>query len=115
MSAGELTRTKPTAWTGLMTLAVIATLVVGSAIGSVTTLAFSAAAADAPTISAPNTGAVCDETGFNYSRLLGNVRAAAQRGDIRAFVAFRNDLANLIRQTGLEGSTQLAFAINGDC
>jgi hypothetical protein len=95
---------------------VIAAFVIGSATGGLVTLSASTAVDEEQAAVASDTGAACDSTEFsNYRRLLGNMRAAADRHDIRAYVGFRNDLAALIRAVGPEGSVQLVGAIEFGC
>jgi hypothetical protein len=116
MSDEQVTSIKPRAWTGVMTFAVIATFVVASALGSVTTLALSAATAEGPAATAPGSSPACDATDFvSYRRLLRDMGAAAERHDIRLYVGFRNDLAHLIEQVGPQGSVQLVTAIEDSC
>jgi len=72
---------------------VLIVFAVGTAIGALASAsAFVIIQADAgtpPAAEATSSG--------QLSRLVGNMEAAAQRGDTRLFIEFRNDLAQLVR------------------
>ena len=76
-------------------LPVALVFVVGTSIGAV-----ASASLIHPTevVSAPS-GPTAPDT--ELTRLLGNMDAAAQRGDVRLFIGFREDLAQLIASTDI--------------
>jgi hypothetical protein len=81
---------------GVAWLAVIAVFVVGTAIGAVS------ASMIQPTQADPNAPAVVEQAPeTELTRLLGNMDAAAERGDTRHFVQFRESLARLIRTSSI--------------
>lgn len=109
---GTPTRTR----VNLLIVAVIAAFVVGIATGGLATLAASAAAGEQQVAVATDTTGACSSPEFtNYRRLLGNMRAAADRHDIRAYVGYRNDLASLIHNVGTDESLVLVGAIELGC
>jgi hypothetical protein len=116
MSAGQIAvPTQARTRIAFLTL-VIAAFVLGSATGGLVTLAASTAVDEQQAAVASDTAAPCDWSEFsNYRRLLGNMRAAADWHDIRAYVGFRNDLASLIRAVGPKESVQLVGAIEFGC
>lgn len=117
MSAAEVPVLRPARTRiSLVTFAVMAAFVVGSATGSLVTLAASATAGQQQATAAIDTPAACESADFtNYRRVLGNMRAAADRHDIRAYIGYRNDLASLVRHVDPEGSVQLVGAIELGC
>jgi uncharacterized membrane protein len=116
MSAGEFapTRINPRTW--LIALALVSAFVIGSTAGSVVSLVLSGPAGEQAVMQPGPAPAICASTAFvNYDRLLGNMAAAADRHDIRAWVGYRNKLATLISQAGLVDSVKLARATEQGC
>ena len=97
MSTPTVTALRPARAAGTAWLAVIAVFIVGTAIGATATSMISRAAAE-PAVQAAAEPAAQE---IELTRLLGNMEAAAQRGDVRLFLAFREDLAALIGSTGM--------------
>lgn len=98
MSTPTATVLRPPAGMRIAWLPVALVFVVGITIGAVASaavIARSPAETGGPVAAepvAPNT---------ELTRLLGNTEAAAQRGDIRLFLEFRTDLAELIGSAGM--------------
>jgi hypothetical protein len=88
---------RPARAAGAAWLAVIAVFVVGTAIGAAATTMFSRAPADTNVPAAVEPATPDTE----LTRLLGDMDAAAERGDVRLFVGFRENLADLIRSVGI--------------
>jgi hypothetical protein len=97
MSTPTATVLRPTRIAGAPWLAVIAVFVVGTATGAVATSMLSRSPADANVPAAVEPQPPHSE----LTRLLGNMDAAAERGDVRLFVGFREDLAKLIGSTSV--------------
>ena len=98
MSTPTATLVRPQAGMRIAWLPVAVVFAVGITIGAVASaavIARSPAETGGPVVAepaAPNT---------ELTRLLGNTEAAAERGDIRLFLEFRNDLAELIGSAGM--------------
>jgi hypothetical protein len=79
------------AWLPVALVFIVGTTI--GAIGAASAVTFSqGSATDVPAAVTPNT---------DLTRLLGNMDAAAARGDVRLFVAFRQDLVELIGAAGV--------------
>jgi hypothetical protein len=117
MSAGQIALAPPARTRiALVTMAVIAAFILGSATGGLVTLAVSPSADEQQAAAVNDTTDACESAEFtNYRRLLGNLRAAADRHDIHAYVRYRNDLASRIRNVGPEESVVLVGAIELGC
>jgi hypothetical protein len=117
MSAGQIAVANPARTRiAFVTFAIIAAFVLGTATGGLVTLAASAAAGEQQVAVPRDTAGACDSAEFtNYRRLLGNMRAAADRHDIRAYVGYRNDLASLTSHVGRDGWVQIVSAIELGC
>jgi hypothetical protein len=92
------TALRPAAGPNIAWLPITLVFVVGAAIGAVASAAVIPAVSDSP----PSvTAAAAANT--ELTRLLGNMDTAAERGDTRLFVEFRQELSQLIGSTDISG------------
>jgi hypothetical protein len=98
MSTPTATALRPAPGLRIAWLPVVLVFVVGITIGAV-----GSASLIAQSRTDSGGGVVTEPTAANteLTRLLGNLEAAAQRGDVRLFIEFREDLAALIRSAGM--------------
>jgi hypothetical protein len=96
MSTGTATVARPAAGPRIGWSPLALVFVIGATLGVVASAPFHP---QAP--ASAGTGAAQAAPATEMSRLLGNMDAAAQRGDIRLFIQFRQDLAELIGGSGM--------------
>jgi hypothetical protein len=97
MSTPTATALRPARAPGAAWLVVVAVFVVGTVIGAVATSIISRAPVDPAVQAAVEPAAPETE----LTRLLGNMDAAAERGEVRLFIGFREDLAELVSSAGI--------------
>ncbi len=98
MSTGTATVVRPAAGSRLGWSPLALVFVIGATVGVVASAPFHA---QSPASVGGGTGVAQGAPASELTRLLGNMDAAAEHGDIRLFVEFRQDLADLIGAAGM--------------